>query len=238
MSQTTILSRQAGYVSQTESLSLHEAYTQQRKELDAFIGGGDVAYCDGNGNCHTAFTGTEEDEVRLQAPLDEPKYKTLLNQVLKYIPKTKLKFPNGLARGFDGLIYLPGSVDGQVRVLAVNDDNTLRQIDSIPVGMPLDNISPDAKGDLYVPGFPSLSQSQKGMKFPREEIAPVSIFRIRKTVDAGPDGVRSVDYRVEKVIEDKESKVLAGSTTVRHDAKTGRLFIGGKSFLQSKLELY
>jgi hypothetical protein len=57
----------------------------------------------------------------------------------------------------------------------------------------------------------------------------VTIWRIRKTVDVGKSGVRSVDYRVEKVLEDKDSKVLSGSTTVRHDVKTGRLFISGKS---------
>ncbi|KAH7398376.1 hypothetical protein BKA66DRAFT_452991 [Pyrenochaeta sp. MPI-SDFR-AT-0127] len=55
--------------------------------------------------------------------------------------------------------------------------------------------------------------------------------RIRKLVDTGPDNLRSVDYHVDKVIEDRESKVLAGCTTVRHGAKTGRaktgrLFIG------------
>lgn len=94
--------------------------------------------------------------------------------------------------------------------------------------MPLDNVSPDAKGDLYVPGFPSLFKSLKGIENPFDEAAPVSIWRIRKTVDVGPEGVKSVDYRVEKVIEDKDAKVLSGSTTVRHDAKTGRLFIGGK----------
>ena len=37
-----------------------------------------------------------------------------------------------------------------------------------------------------------------------------------------------MDYRVEKVIEDKDAKVLSGSTTVRHDVKTGRLFVSGK----------
>ena len=95
--------------------------------------------------------------------------------------------------------------------------------------MPLDNVSPDAKGDLYGPGFPSLRQDMKGLANPYDEIAPVSVWRIRKTVDVGPDGVRSVDYRVEKVIEDRDSKVLAGATTVRHDVKTGRLFIGGES---------
>lgn len=204
----------------------HSVKTGWRRELDPIIGGGNVAYCNGNGDCHIAFEGNEEDEELPTASINEPKYKALLNKALKSIPKPKLKFPNGLARGFDGLIYLPGSVDGQVRVLSINDDQTLRQVDTIPVGMPLDNISPDATGDLYVPGFPSLLQSQKGMADPYKESAPVSIWRIRKTVDVGPQGVRSIDYRVEKVIEDKEGKVLNGATTVRHDAKTGRLFIG------------
>ena len=200
--------------------------------LDPFIGGGNVAYCDGNGQCHNAFSGNEDtSHIAPLAPHYEPKSKswahTALGMVQNVMPRLKLKFPNGLARGFDGLFYLPSSVDGQVRVLALNDDNRLQQIDTIRVGMPLDNISPDAKGDLYVPGFPNL-QSMKGMADPYGQKAPVTIWRIRKTVDVGENGVRSVDYRIEKVIEDKESEVLAGSTTVRHDAKTGRLFIGGK----------
>lgn len=201
--------------------------------LDPFIGGGNVAYCDGNGQCHDAFTGTEDaDNVAPLAPHNQPRFKswahTALGKFEHLLPTLKLKFPNGLARGFDGLFYLPSSVDGQIRVLALHEDNTLQQIDTIRVGMPLDNISPDAKGDLYTAGFPNM-QSMKGMADPYGQKAPVTIWRIRKTVDAGTDGVRSVDYRIEKVIEDKVSKVLAGSTTVRHDAKTGRLFIGGKN---------
>jgi len=94
--------------------------------------------------------------------------------------------------------------------------------------MPLDNISPDANGDMYVAGFPDLYQSSKGFDDPYNGISPVTIWRIRKTVDVGKTGVRSVDYRVEKVIEDKDAKVLSGSTTVRHDVKTGRLFVSGK----------
>ncbi|KAH7343124.1 serum paraoxonase/arylesterase-like protein [Pyrenochaeta sp. MPI-SDFR-AT-0127] len=204
----------------------HSEKVGLRKELDAIIGGGNVVYCDGNGDCQVAFNGNEGVDEAPSTQTLEPKYKVLLDKVLKLIPKPKLKFPNGLAKGFDGLIYVPSSVDGQIRVFSTNDDKTLKQLDTIHVGMPLDNVSPDAKGDLYVPGFPSLFQSMKGMKDPFEEIAPVSIWRIRKTVDVGSEGVRSVDYRVEKVIEDKDSKVLSGSTTVRHDAKTGRLFVG------------
>lgn len=209
----------------------HSVKSGWRMDLDHLIGGGNVAYCNGNGDCHSAFEGDEVDEQLPLPPSNQPLYRTLVDKALKLIPKTKLKFPNGLARGFDGLIYLPSTIDGQVRVLAINEDKTLKLIDTIRVGMPLDNISPDAKGDLYVPGFPKLLQATEGMGDPHGSIAPVTIWRIRKTVDAGPDGVRSIDYRVEKVIEDRDSKVLAGSTTVRHDAKTGRLFIGGKFLL-------
>lgn len=199
----------------------------QRRELDPIIGGGNVAYCPLNGNCHIAVEGNEEEDS-LPAPANEPIYKTYLNRALKSLPKAKLKFPNGLTRGFDGLIYVPSSVDGQVRVYAPTTDNLLKQIDTIHVGMPLDNISPDATGDLYVPGFPSYFQAYKGLEDPYSHISPASIFRIRKTVDAGPEGVRSVDYRVEKVLEDRDGEVINGATTVRHDAKTGRLFIGCK----------
>ncbi|KAF1945207.1 serum paraoxonase/arylesteras-like protein [Clathrospora elynae] len=203
----------------------HSVKVGLRRELDYFIGGGNVAYCDGNGDCHAAYNGDEEDETAPAKSIDEPKYRALLNRALEFIPKAKLKFPNGLTKGFDGLIYVPSTIDGQIRVLTLNPDKTLRLIDTIHVGMPIDNISPDANGDLYAAAFPSLYQSGKGFADPVGEIAPVTIWRVRKTVDAGLGGVRSVDYRVEKVLEDKESKVLSGSTTVRHDVKTGRLFI-------------
>lgn len=150
-----------------------------------------------------------------------------MQQALSFFPKSKLKFPNGLTRGFDNLIYVPSSVDGQIRVFSLSPStNLLTQIDTIHVGMPLDNVSPDANGDLYVPGFPNFLQTSKALADPYNEPSPASIFRIRKTVDAGADGVRSVDYRVEKVVEDKEGSVLSGATTVRHDVKTGRLWIG------------
>lgn len=207
-------------------MNLRDTDSTQRKQLDNFIGGGNVAYCNANGECHAAYNGDEQDEAPIPNPA-EPKYKALLNQALSFIPKTKLKFPNGLTIGFDNLIYVPSSVDGMIRVFYMKKDNTLKQVDTIPVGMPLDNVSPDANGDLYVPGFPDLLKMQKGLANPYDEIAPASVWRIRKTVDVHNKEVK-VDYRVEKVIEDKESKVLAGSTTVRHDAKTGRLFIGGK----------
>ncbi len=143
------------------------------------------------------------------------------------MPRSKLRFPNGLTRGQDGLLYVPSSVDGQIRVYSINEDRTLKQIDSIHTGIPLDNISPDAKGDMYVPGFPKALQMLKVADDPYKVSSPVTIFRIRKT-GTGKSAAESSQYTVEKVIEDKDSKVLSAATTVRHDAKTGRLFISGK----------
>lgn len=208
----------------------HSTKSGWRKSLDPWIGGGNVAYCHRNGQCHDAFSGNED--TGYVAPLlshDEPKFRSWAHKALRGAqnlkPRLKLKFPNGLAQGSDGLFYLPSSVDGQVRVLALDDENKLQLIDTIRVGMPLDNISPDANGDLFVPGFPNL-QSMKGLADPYGQKAPVTIWRIRKDLNAEQSSLTSVNYRVEKVIEDKESEVLAGSTTVRHDAKSGRLFIG------------
>jgi hypothetical protein len=141
------------------------------------------------------------------------------------LPKTKLKFPNGLTRGFDNLIYVPSSVDGYIRVYALTSSNLLQHIDTIRTGMPIDNISPDARGDLYVPGFPNMRAGIAGMSDPLNKDVPSSILRIRKTVDVQR---QKVDYRVEKVLEDREGRIVSGATTVRHDVKTGRLFIGGK----------
>ena len=187
-----------------------------------------MAYCDGNGHCHATFNGNEKDDVEEEVLTDvnEPAYKMLLKKMLASIPKAKLKFPNGLTRGLDGLIYVPSTIDGQIRVFSVKADKMLKQVDTIRIGMPLDNVSPDAIGDLYVPGFPKIFKAVQSMDNPYEVSAPVTIWRVKKIVSSG-HGVESTQYKVEKVLEDRDSKFLSGSTTVRHDAKTGRLFIGG-----------
>ena len=196
--------------------------------MDILIGGGNIAFCAANGECSKAFDGTEDTEVPSSASSNEQP-EGILSKVKELLPRLKMKFPNGLARGRDGLIYVPSTTDGQVRVFSINQDKTLKQIDTIHTGMPLDNISPDAKGDLYVPGFPKVLQTFNVVKNPYSAYSPVTIWRIRKTADAkSGGGGESANYKVEKVIEDRDSKVLSFATTVRHDVKTGRLFIGSK----------
>ncbi|RMZ70047.1 serum paraoxonase arylesterase [Pyrenophora seminiperda CCB06] len=215
----------------------HSVKVGWRRKLDYFIGGGNVAYCNATGHCHAAYNGNENDSTSTPpSSPDESKYATLLKQPSKFLPKSKLKFPNGLTRNSDGLFYVPSAIDGKIRVFALQPDKKLLLIDTIDVGMPLDNISPDVNGDIYAAGFPNLYQSGKGFDDPYNEISPVTIWRISKRAGgASGDGGRR--YEVEKVIEDRESKVLGGSTTVRHDVRTGRLFVSGE-LLSSSCETF
>ncbi|KAF1926894.1 uncharacterized protein M421DRAFT_6467 [Didymella exigua CBS 183.55] len=109
-----------------------------KKQLEPVIGGGTVAYCSNTGACHT---------TSLLASINIRK---------------NLKFPNGLARGDDGLFYVPSSADRAVKVFSLRLNQTLTQLHTIRVGMPLDNISPGVKGDLWVPGYEADVQGDGG----------------------------------------------------------------------------
>jgi len=78
----------------------------------------------------------------------------------------------------------------------------------------IDNISQDANGDIFAAAFPRALQTLLGME------AQSAVIRIRKNADG--------TYSWEKVLEDRDREVLAFQTTAVHDAKTGRLFLGGK----------
>jgi hypothetical protein len=160
-------------------------------------GGGSVAYCSPTGACHTASS------------------------------NNRLKYPNGLSKGTDGLIYVPSSADGTVKVFSLQHDKTLKLEHNIRTGIPLDNISPDANGDLYAAAFPIAMKTLKGMADPYGKTTPSTVIRISKAVENEFDDAQA-RYVVEKVIEDKEGEIISGATTVRHDVKTGRLFIGGE----------
>lgn len=179
----------------------HSAKLGWRKSLDPLIGGGSVTHCTlPTGPCHTA------------TPPPGPNI------------ATNLKFPNGLAIGEDGLIYVPSSADGTIRVYAVQADASLALLHTVRVGMPLDNVSPDAAGDLWVPGFPDARQMFKALEDPYRFGSPATVFRVRRV--GGDETPDEFSYEVTKIIEDKHGSVISGATTVVHDVKSGRLFIG------------
>ncbi|KXH66234.1 hypothetical protein CSAL01_11699 [Colletotrichum salicis] len=130
------------------------------------------------------------------------------------------RMPNGLVRGLDGLIYVPSSMAGGVQVVEVlSNDNGLKKVADIPVPYSIDNLSVDSKGDIYAAIFPRGIEILQAAKDPLNARPKSGAVRIRKE----GEGV----YVWEKIIEDGAGEVLPGSTTVVHDAKTGRLFFGG-----------
>ena len=106
----------------------------------------------------------------------------------------------------------------------------------IEIGMPIDNLSVDSNGDIYVAGLPKMYQLIKAMSNPEKEAnVASSVFRIRKVYvkdeglgkELGMEGGSRIQHVVEKVLEDREGKVLPAASTVVHDVKTGRLWLSG-----------
>ena len=141
--------------------------------------------------------------------------------------------PNGLARGPDGLIYVPSTFSGEIRVYALNEHHTFDFITSIPVPYPIDNMSFDSKGDLFTANFPQVYKWIESVKSPLDVKVPAAVFRVRKIGDKSSGrrglsqaGKESLKFVVEKVMED-DGTTLPSATIAVHDAVTGRFFLGG-----------
>ena len=145
---------------------------------------------------------------------------------------TGLRFPNGLVRGADGLVYVPSSSTGVIEAFEHVPREGFRSVARIDTGYTVDNLSVDKKGVLYAAVLPQALRMLRGFDDPLNARPPAAALRITRG-PAGPDGAPT--YAVEKIIEDMDGEVLSGATTVIHDAETGRLFFSGR---QSTLCLF
>ncbi|KAK6604178.1 serum paraoxonase arylesterase [Botrytis cinerea] len=166
----------------------HSTKTGLLHSLDFLIGGGNIAVCGSDNQCHSGPSN---------------------------------RFPNGIVRGQDGFYYVASTIRGKVSVYALDSNNKFTQIDEIDLKMPLDNLSIDANGDILAAAFPDVVKAVKSSHNSTIGV-PATAFRIRK-FDIEDGGWR---YVVTKVLEDIEASVLSGVTSVVHDPKTGRLFLG------------
>ncbi|MCJ1382481.1 hypothetical protein MMC17_005594 [Xylographa soralifera] len=133
---------------------------------------------------------------------------------------TGFSFPNGMVKGMDGLYYVPQIMKSRIRVMELQQDLTLNQIDTIYIGMPVDNLSVDKNGDIWAAGIPKAFVFTATFEDPFERKSPSTIWRIRKLK-------KRKGYEVRKILEDKEANVMSGATVAIHDVKTGKLFISG-----------
>jgi arylesterase/paraoxonase len=146
---------------------------------------------------------------------------------------TGFGIPNGLVRGRDGLIYVPSTALGVIDVFSLGQDHLLTKIDTIKIGMPIDNLSVDKNGDIFVASFPRLYQFAVQTNNPFDVHPASSVFRIKRagkgyhgTGRKGHLEGDDAEYEVELVMED-DGSVLPSATVAVHDAETGRFFLGG-----------
>jgi hypothetical protein len=97
--------------------------------------------------------------------------------------------------------------------------STLKLVETIRIPYPVDNLSQDSNGDIFVASFPKIHQFLKSTDSPYDVLPSTAAWRIR----TAENGTR----QVEKVLEDDGSE-LPSATVVVHDPQTGRLFLGGE----------
>ncbi|ETS73043.1 hypothetical protein PFICI_15218 [Pestalotiopsis fici W106-1] len=129
------------------------------------------------------------------------------------------KFPNGLIRGRDGLIYVPSSLLGTIDVYQPQPGGDLVKLHTIETGYAIDNLSPDRDGQIFAAAITNAIKFFAAINDPYNKDTPTAGLRITKDANGG--------YKVTKVVEDGLGEVLPGSTTVVHDATTGRIFFSG-----------
>jgi hypothetical protein len=171
----------------------------QRRELDPFIGGGSIGYCD-------------KDDCKI-------------------IRNTGLVFPNGLVRGHDGLIYTPSTINGEVKVSSLDEHQSLTDVGSFKVPIPVDNLSVDKHGHMLAAGFPQVYKLLKGAKDPYGVKVPSAIYVLQRKERYGLSALAGNEWHdgdmiVTKIMED-DGSVLSGFSIAVHDAETGKIFLGG-----------
>ncbi|MCJ1307933.1 hypothetical protein MMC25_001581 [Agyrium rufum] len=160
-----------------------------RKLFDLWLGGGSIAYCSSTFECSIASS-------------------------------TGHAFPNGMVKGHDGLFYVPNTLRNKIQVMGFDTaQKKLVELGRIRVGMPIENLSVDKNGDIWVAGMPKANKFTASMSDPLNIFPPATVFKIHKLPSGG--------YDILKVLEDKTGEVVAGATTVVHDVKTGRIFVSG-----------
>ncbi|CAG7935033.1 unnamed protein product [Penicillium nalgiovense] len=133
-------------------------------------------------------------------------------------------FANGIVQE-NGLYYVAHSVTGLVTVHKLVGDQ-LVQVDKIHTGLPLDNLSLDADGNLLAAAIPDSITFVKSIENPYELVAPATVL----TVNGIATQLRTHDGKgceVSKLVEDRDAKWLPSSTVAVKDVKSHRLFLGG-----------
>ena len=149
----------------------------------------------------------------------------------KIAKDTGLIYPNGIIRGHDGFVYTPSAINGEVKVLSLDEHHSLSTVGTFKVPIPVDNLSVDKHGNILAVGFPQIYKLLEGSKDPYRTKSPSAAYVIQRQERNGlaafarnewHDG----DVMVTKIMED-DGAVLSGFSIAVHDVETGKIFLGG-----------
>lgn len=140
-------------------------------------------------------------------------------------------FPNGIVRGHDGFIYTPSAINGEVKVLSLDEHHLLTEVGSFKVPVPVDNLSVDKHGHMLAAGFPQVYKLLKSFKDPFGVSPPSAVFSLQRKERSGlaalgESGWHDGDAVVTKILED-DGNVISGVSIAVHDVEAGRIFLGG-----------
>lgn len=115
---------------------------------------------------------------------------------------------------------------GGITVFKPGAGGSVTKVHYIDLNYPIDNLSEDANGDLYAAAMPKVLAGVASLDDPvHGPIPPATVWRVRRLNREARD---KYEYSLTKIIEDRDGEVLPFTTTVIHDASTGRLFMIGR----------
>lgn len=136
------------------------------------------------------------------------------------VARENCALPNGAVRGLDGRFYVSHSASGVITVHEYSEDG-LVEVKTIPLNVPLDNLSVDRDGNIVAAAIPHSVGFMQAADDPYNRVAAAGVLMVTNTDSHGNN------YEVIKVIEDRDAKYLPTTTVAVHDAQTHRLFLAG-----------
>lgn len=169
--------------------------------MEPFTGGGSVGFCD-RYRCHIA----------------------------KQYGKG-FSLPNGIVRGRDDYFYVPSTITGDILIYTLDNKKMLDQITYAEAPYGIDNLSMDKDGEFWAATFPKLHKWIESASSPMDVKVPSTIYRIKsngwRKVKENGRHVSTKMYEAEKFMEDGDGSYFGGATTVVHDGRNKRFFMGG-----------
>ncbi|KAF8329845.1 uncharacterized protein EI90DRAFT_2973517 [Cantharellus anzutake] len=139
------------------------------------------------------------------------------------IAAANLPSPNGIVRINDDTYWVAGFPSGKITVFTRDADNSLVQVDEIDIGRPLDNLTVDENGDVWVAAFVRLFETIKYV-LSRGGLAPSAAYKV--SLNQGYDAYFGKKYAVKKVFED-DGTLANWITTAAADSRRRQLYLHG-----------